>query len=162
MFIRHIRLALAILLILQLSACGFHLRGDSRIADRFNPLYVVEGQLEPAQLALILRELDRSSAKLVELARGSNSLRVRLTPLESRQIARSSLTDVELFQLTLGIQFSVKSASGVYLLKQRELVQKVDVELDNANVLGHDRIINSASLKLQRQLIRSMISQMSR
>ena len=162
MFINRIRLALAILLILQLTACGFHLQGASPIADRFNPLYVVEDQLEPAQLTLILTELSRSSAELVDLAQGSNRLRVRLTPLETRQVARSSLTNVELFQLTLGIQFSVKSASGVYLLKQRELVQKVDVELDNANVLGHDRTINSASLELQRKLIRSMISQLSR
>lgn len=156
-----IRLALSILLILQLTACGFHLRGESRIADRFNPLYVVDDQLEPAQLTLIRRELNRSSAKLSDVMQGSNQLRVMLTPLKSRQIARSSLTDVELFQLTLGIQFSVKSKSAGYLLTQRKLVQSVEVELDNANVLAHEKIINTAQKGLQRSLVQSMISQLS-
>ena len=158
----YIRLLLALLILLQLSACGFHLRGSNQIAPRFNPLFVEGGQLEASQLALIRKELNNSSAKLSAIIDGSNRLRVSINPVKSRKIAISSVTDVELVQLSISLRFSVLSESGNYLLEQRELVQNADVELDNANVLGHEQIIKRVSIDLQRRLIRSMISQLSR
>ena len=157
----HFRFLLTLLTLLQLSACGFHLRGTSQLADRFIPLFIEAEQLNSSQLVFVRKELIKSSATLSIASKGANRLRVNIIPVKSRKIATSSLTDVELVQLTMGLQFSVLSESGNYLLEQRELVQKIDVELDNANVLGHQQIIKRASIELQHRLIRSMISQLS-
>ena len=157
-----IRLLLVVLILSQLSACGFQLRGSNQIAGRFNPLYVESGQLQSTQLTLIRKELIKASATLSGSQDGSNHLRVEFSPLKSRKIASSNLTDVELVQLTMGIRFSVQSESGHYLLELRELVQKVEIELDNANVLGQEQVISRASLGIQRVLVRSMMSQLSR
>ena len=147
---------------LQISACGFHLRGNSQIADRFNPLYVVNENLDPALLKLIRAELIRSSAIITEVAESSNRLQVAIKPLKNRKIASSNLTNVELVQLTMYLQFSVQSGSGEYLLSQLELVQSVEVQLDNANVLANEQTILTAQKGLQRKLIQSMISRLSR
>lgn len=147
---------------LQISACGFHLRGNSQIADRFNPLYVVNENLDPALFKLIRAELIRSSAIITEVAESSNRLQVAIKPLKNRKIASSNLTNVELVQLTMNLQFSVQSGSGEYLLSQIELVQSVEVQLDNANVLANEQTILTAQKGLQRKLIQSMISRLSR
>ena len=147
---------------LQISACGFHLRGNSQIADRFNPLYVVNENLDPALFKLIRAELIRSSAIITEVAESSNRLQVAIKPLKNRKIASSNLTNVELVQLTMYLQFSVQSGSGEYLLSQLELVQSVEVQLDNANVLANEQTILTAQKGLQRKLIQSMISRLSR
>ena len=162
MFIKANRLILCLLLMLQISACGFHLRGNSQIADRFNPLYVVNENLDPALLKLIRAELIRSSAIITEVAESSNRLQVAIKPLKNRKIASSNLTNVELVQLTMNLQFSVQSGSGEYLLSQLELVQSVEVQLDNANVLANEQTILTAQKGLQRKLIQSMISRLSR
>lgn len=149
---------LLVALILLLPACGFHLRGNSQIADRYNPLFVVEGQLEPAQLIFIRKELKKSAARLVDYLDGSNQLQVLVDQIKSREIASSNTTDVKLLQLEQSIQFSVQSKSGEYLLQPRKLTQNVEVELDNANVLGYEQIIKTASSELQQRLFRIMIS----
>lgn len=149
-----------VILVLLLPACGFYLRGNSQIAERFNPLFVVEGQLESSQLIFIRKELKKSAAKLVDSLDGSNRLQILVNPPKLQEIASSNATDVKLLQLEQSIQFSVQTRSGEYLLQQRKLMQHVEIELDNANVLGHEQIIKIASSELQQKLFRNMVSQL--
>jgi len=145
-----------------MSACGFYLRGSSQIADRFNPLFVISDNLNQAQISLIRKELIRSSAIISDVSSGSNRLEITIESLKSRKVASSNLTNVELIQLSMRLQFSVRAVSGEALLSQIELVQSVDVELDNTNVLANEQTIRTAQTGLQRKLIQSMVSRLSR
>ena len=157
-----IRLLLTLLITLQLSACGFHLRGDSQVVEILNPLFIVEEQLESAQLVLIQKQLVRSGARLTQSEQGSNQIQIKLTSLKNRKIASSSISDVELVQLRMNLLFSVMTKSGDFLFEQQELVESVEVELDNANVLAHEQTINRARQRLQHRLIQNMINQLGR
>ncbi len=150
------------LLALQLTACGFHLRGSSQIANRYNPLFVVNNNLSSEQLSLLRKELVNSSAELTENSKGANQLLVTIAPLNRRDVASSDVADVELVQLTLGLQFSVQSETGKELLSQRELQQRASVQLDKTNLLAQEQTINTAEKRLLRRLMQSMISQLSR
>ncbi|MCP4075181.1 MAG: hypothetical protein GY744_03225 [Gammaproteobacteria bacterium] len=156
------QLILALLITLFVSGCGFHLRGDSQIAARLNPLYVVEDQLDSTQLTLIRKQLIRSGAELAQTEIRSNRLLIKLTSLKDSQITRSSLTDVEIVRLSMSLMYSVMSDSGELLIDQQELVDSVEVELDTANVLSHEQVKNRARKGLQSRLIQSMISQLGR
>ncbi len=156
------QLVLALLITLFVSGCGFHLRGDSQIAARLNPLYVVEDQLDSTQLTLIRKQLIRSGAELAQTEIRSNRLLIKLTSLKDSQITRSSLTDVEIVRLSMSLMYSVMSDSGELLIDQQELVDSVEVELDTANVLSHEQVKNRARKGLQSRLIQSMISQLGR
>ena len=162
MLMNLLKLAFVLSVLLQLSACGFHLRGDSQVADRFNPLYIELAQTDQAQLSLIRNQLKRSSVTISASAQGSNRLQVSLKTLKNRKIASSSLSDVDLVQLGMSIQFSVQAASGEYLIEQRELIQTAEVELDSTNVLGHQQIINKAQQNLRHKLIQNMVFNLSR
>ena len=157
-----IGLLLTLFFTLQLSACGFHLRGNSQVVESLNPLYIVAGQLEPAQLILIQKQLVRSGARLTPSEQGSNQIQIKLVSLKNRKIASSSISDVELVQLRMNLLFSVMTESGDFLFEQQELVESVEIELDNANVLAHEQTINRARLGLQRRLIQNMIGQLGR
>ncbi len=156
------RLALISLIFLLLSACGFHLKGSSQIANNLNPLYLEPDGLESAQLSLIRQELIRSSARLSLQAVDSNRLHVRISPLKTSRIARSGVADVELLKITMSIQYSVQSDATVFLVAPGELVQSMEVEINNANVLANENIINRVQLVLQRRLIQNMILQLAR
>ncbi len=156
------QLVLALLITLFVSGCGFHLRGDSQIAARLNPLYVVEDQLDSTQLTLIRKQLIRSGAELAQTEIRSNRLLIKLTSLKDSQITRSSLTDVEIVRLSMSLMYSVMSDSGELLIDQQELVDSVEVELDTTNVLSHEQVKNRARKGLQSRLIQSMISQLGR
>ena len=156
------QLIVALLITLFVSGCGFHLRGDSQIAARLNPIYVVEDQLDSTQLTLIRNQLIRSGADLVQTEFRSNQLHVKLTSLKDRQIASSSLTDVEIVRLSMSLMYRVMNDSGEFLIDQQELVDSIDVELDTANVLSHEQVKNRAREELQSWLIQSMINQLGR
>jgi len=156
------RLFLALLITLFVSGCGFHLRGNTQIETRLNPLYVVEDQLDSTQLKLIRNQLIRSGAVLAQTAFRSNQLHIKLTSLPDRQIASSSLTDVEIVRLSMSLMYSVMTDSGGFLIDQKELVGSVDVELDTANVLSHEQVRKRGREGLQSRLIQSMVSQLGR
>jgi len=146
---------------LLVTACGFHLRGDAQFPENLNPLYIDAGELQASQLKLIRDVLKKTSAKLTDLTQGSNHLAISLSPLQRKEVASSSLSDVELLQLSMSIEYHVATESGNLLFENRQIAQSTEVELDSANVLSHESLINKAQQALQKRLIHSMVFQLS-
>jgi LPS-assembly lipoprotein len=150
------RLIVFLLCIGLLSACGFHLRGNSQIAERYNPINVQRDQLSDQQWRQLKSALINASATLSE-AQDAQRLRVRFTRLKDNKLTASSSANVELVQLAMQLKFSVLDVQGNLLMQPQELTQNRTVELDSDNVLSQQDSINSAVVELEKDLIRSMI-----
>lgn len=149
-------------MMLALSSCGFHLRGPAQISDRLNPLHVVPGQLESAQLVLIKNALKKAGAHLSESSDKANHLIMTYSPLQRRNLAQSSPTGVQLVQLSMQLDYRVRASSGEWLVESRQITHNAEIELDNNNVLSHDKQYQSGMKDLQQNLVRSMIFQLKR
>lgn len=150
-----------VLMALLLGACGFHLRGVSQWPERLNPVYLESAQLEPHQSRQIRDALTRSGARQAASSESAVQLRVILEPLKSRRIASSSLSSVELVQLTMRLQYSLQGPLGEPLVDSREMTQSRELELDTNNVLSHQDQKEQVTQELQQSLIRSMIYQLT-
>ncbi len=139
-----------------LSACGYHLRGSSQIAARYNPLNVQQERLSDQQWRQLRSALTNASATLTE-AQDAPRLRVSFTRLKDSKLTASSSANVELVQLTMQLKFSMLDAQGNLLIESQELTQNRTLELDSDNVLSQQDSINAVLTELERGLIRSMI-----
>ena len=139
-----------------LSACGFHLRGSSQIAERFNPINLQGDQLSDQQWRQLRSALINASATLTE-AEDAPRLRVSINRLKDSKLTSSSSANVQLIQLGMQLKFSVLDAQSNLLIEPQELIQNRTVELDSDNVLSQQDSINTAQIELEKDLIRSMI-----
>lgn len=150
------RLFIVLISIGLLSACGFHLRGSSPIADRYNPLNVQQDQLSDQQWQQLKSALKNASVTLSQ-AEQANRLRVSFTRLKDSKISGASSSSVELIQLSMQLEFSLLDGSGNILIEPQLIQQSSTLELDTNNVLSHQESIQSALMEQQKSLIRSMI-----
>ena len=156
----NLKYAALIAIVLLLNACGFHLRGDSKVMAKFNPLFIEQGQLSADQLKRVRDSLKQAEAELATSAITANKLTLKLTPLKTRTLADSTSSGVELIQLAMRIDFSVIQANGTILIEQ-SLEQTQEVQLDTNNVLSQDNVLKTNREALEKNLLRSMIFQLS-
>ena len=161
MMVFHFRRLGVVLLSLSLFACGFHLRGNAGDLSWLNPLYLETAQLDQYQQSLIETSLKKSSVRLVENAPSANRLNVKLSALKTRRIASSQLSDIELLQLSMDIQYSVKNSAGILVHSSQRINLSKELELDANNVLAHEQAIANATRSLQQNLVRSMLARLS-
>lgn len=150
------------LLALLLVGCGFHLRGSAQIPPRWNPIYLEPGQLQAEQLRQTKRALVRASAQLSAQREDANRLYITLHAAQSRLLASSSPSDIELRQLNMSLEFRLENSAGETLIDNQQLQQSREVELDKSNVLAAGEVLESVGEDLQQALIRNMIMNLSR
>ncbi len=148
------------MLLSLLLGCGFHLRGNVAFPERFNPVYIDATDLSAAERKLIFQTLQQASATVASEPAGANRLAVRLRPLQSRVLASSSPTGVELRQLSIQLNYRLEDAGGVELVKSRQIDQQAEIELEKSNVLTHEDQLKNMALQLQRSLIQRMVFQL--
>ena len=155
------KLITLILVIMLMSACGFHLRGASSILDKYNPLVVERNTLTINQYNLSSDMLTRAGAKVSATTLTDNQLIIKFIPLKTRKLVDSNLSGVELIQLALRLEFRVQKSNGDILLEQQILQQTQEVELDTNNVLSQESVLALGNEELERKLLRGMIFRLS-
>ena len=147
-------------LISLLAGCGFHLRGDAKIAAQFNPIFVDSSALDSRQQDQLLQALQRAGAELTTDRESARRLWVDLGSMKSQKIAGSGVSDVELRTVSMNLSFRLSDADGRLLL-QDDIVRVRQLELDTNNVLAHERQLEKLGQHLQRELFRVMLFQMT-
>lgn len=151
-----VRFLLVLALLMQVG-CGFHLRGSTQLPDWLSPLYVEAGELQNHQLAQIKAALQKAAARVQQRPDSAHRLFIDIAPMQSRILASSSPSGVELRRISVVLEFRLFDPAGTVLLDDQRIVHTSDVELDTTNVLSHEEIIESNHERLQARLIRSMI-----
>ena len=141
--------------------CGFHLRGNAGDLSWLTPLYLESGQLDNYQRSLIESRLKKSAVRLVETEQAANRLSVKLSALTSRKVASSQSSDIELLQLSMDIEYSLRSSAGEILQSSQRIKLSKELELDANNVLAHEKAKLNAARSLQQALVSSMLARLS-
>ncbi len=158
---RSFSLGLLVVSIWLIQACGFHLRGSGEVADRYNPLFIEPGDLKSAQLNALTHALKQSKAELNVPKDGANRLKLSLIPLKPQKIASSTQADIEIVRLSVRADFTVLTPEQAVLI-QDEMIHTRELQLDSANVLSHQSLIEQSYRELERSLIRSLIYRLKR
>ncbi len=147
--------------LILLSACGFHLRGSEQLAVAYSPLIIDAEQLSSQQRAQLRQALTQASAMIVEQAPDAFRLQLKLSPLRTRNVARSNVTGVSLVQLTQGLQYSLQDAHGATVIATRNIIQSLEIERDDNNLLVQQQQMDDAQRQLFQRLIESMLAHLS-
>lgn len=149
-------------ILLSLAGCGFHLRGETPIAPAFSPLSLQDDTLTEEQQAQLRRALSAASAIVVESQRpGVSRLRVSLAKVRQRSLASSNASRFSLVQIDMTLQYQLFDRNGKDVFGPREISQSVQIERDEDNLLVHRQQLEQAEQALFRQLLESMIAQLS-
>ncbi len=98
---------------------------------------------------------------IVEQAPDAYRLQLKLSPLRTRNVARSHAAGVSLVLLTQGLRYSLQDAQGATVIAMREIVQSLEIERDEHNLLVQQQQMDEARRKLYQRLIESMLAQLS-
>ena len=152
---RYLAAGLTVVLLLALSACGFHLRGDVNLdarlgkihiqgADRYDPLVRELAQSLTATGAVVVEERKDATAVL-QILKNSGSRRV---------LSVSSAGKVLEYELYQALEFKVGDTAGRELMATQRLELTRAYLFDKEDVLGKSNEEEMLRRDLRRDLVR--------
>ncbi len=157
------RSSLFVGLLVFLSACGFHLRGQSSLPPELESMQLIAENLSPTQRALLRQKLQKAGASLqaTDLLATDGPEQVRLkisfSSLKSRQLVNAAGSGKTIVRLSRQLIYSLARVSGKLPVDKGTLEQRRDIELDEDNLLDSDERIRRAEESIDRALINRLI-----
>ena len=150
-------------LLILLQACGFQLRGFASLPDHLSNLRLVTSNLSSDQQRTLSQNLQKAGASLhLDEADNVVTLRVSVKSLPERKIADSAGSGQNIIRLSRHLSFSLIEASGNRLADNKVIEQQLDLELDEANLLGTEGEKQQALDNLDSALFNSLMIQLRR
>jgi len=85
---------------------------------------------------------------------------VRFEVLPEMIVAKSSSTGLQIQQLKIRVEYSLKNNSGLWLVEQKELTQSREFELDTEQLLAKNREKQQLYQEMKRNLVRILLYQL--
>ena len=156
------RLPWLLILLFSLSACGFHLRGYSKLPDILSPIRIVAPDLDSAQKDRLSRRLIQAGARLAqEDAINPVRLTVSIEAMPERSIADSAGSGTTILRIARQLRYSLRMPDDV-ATEPGVLVRSLDFEQDNKNLLAAQSEKKAALLSLERDLFDQLIFRLKR
>ena len=150
-------------LLLLLQACGFQLRGFVSLPDHLSNLQLLANNLTTNQQRTLSQRLEKAGATLHrDDAENVLKLRVSIKSLPERKLADSAGSGQNIVRLSRRLSFSLIEASGNRLASNKTIEQNIDLELDEANLLGTEGEKQQALDNLDTALFNSLMIQLRR
>jgi LPS-assembly lipoprotein len=150
-------------LLVLLQACGFQLRGLASLPDHLSNLQLLTGNLTTNQQRTLSQRLEKAGATLHhDDAENVLKLRVSIKSLPERKLADSAGSGQNIVRLSRRLSFSLIEASGNRLASNKTIEQNIDLELDEANLLGTEGEKQQALDNLDTALFNSLMIQLRR
>ena len=124
-----------VLLILSLSACGFHLRGSQVLAPGLKDFYIQDAPVHSEFARLLAQRLRELGADIVTAAQADAVVRVFAERSSERQLSVGDAGRVQEFELTYRLSVALVDPQGQELLPRRELVLKRDLRFHESQVM---------------------------
>jgi len=147
-------------LILLMTACGFHLRGDNKLAEQFQLMQLIESD-DVDFNTLLLQQLKLSGVTIIDDDHVA-LLSVQVKILPEITLAKSSSSGLEIKQLRIQVDYSVRNNNGVFLQKQKQLEQSKDFEADSDQLLAKSAEKQKLYQQMKQNLVRILIYQLQR
>lgn len=155
-----LRITIISLLLVVLSGCGFHLRGNINLPENMQTLYI-DGVAPYSAFAVELRRTLRANGiNIVEDINSAQAvLRLSNVSFNRRVLTVSGNTGkVREYELHYGARVMVVARDGKVLLPAKQLRQLRDYIFDENNVLGK----SSEETQLRKEMQTDLISQILR
>jgi len=150
-------------LLILLQACGFQLRGLGSLPEHLTNLRVQADSLSSSQQQALNEQLQRAGATL-RYGEEPDAVRlgVTLVSLPERRIADSAGQGENIVRLARRLSFTVIDADGNRLADNKVIEQRIDLELDEDNLLGSEGEKQQALENLDSALFNSLMNQLRR
>jgi outer membrane lipopolysaccharide assembly protein LptE/RlpB len=150
-------------LLLVLQACGFQLAGLGSLPENLSNLRLLADSLSTNQQRTLAQRLQRAGVTLYhDDEENPVTLRVAINSLPERKIADSVGSGQRIVRLSRQLVFTVTDATGERLADNKVIVQNIDLELDDANLLGTEGEKQQALDNLDTALFNSLMIQLRR
>lgn len=147
-----------LLLVLVLSSCGFHLKGVNKLPAQLHFMHLIES--DDAEFnKILLKQLKASGVTIVDDVE-TILLSVKFKTLPEIIVAKSSSTGLQIKQLSIQLQYSVKNKSGEWLVEQKLMTQSRDFESDTNQLLAKNNEKKQIYQQMKKNLVSILIYQL--
>lgn len=155
MRIRDFTVFLMAALMLNLSACGFHLRGDVKLDARLSKITIEGVDAYDPFVRELTRALTNNGALVVAESKDATAvLKVMSNSSKRRALSVSSAGKVREYELYQALEFKVVDTAGRELLAPQRLELTRDYLFDKEDVLGKSNEEETLRRDLRRDLVR--------
>ena len=152
---RHLAAGLLLTLLFGLSACGFHLRGDVKLASQLNKVYFQGADVYDPLVREWSRSLTSAGATVTEDIQGATAIiQILKNGGDRRVLSVGSQGKVKEYELYQSLDFRVRDAAGRELLGVQNLVLTRSYLFDPNDVLGKAGEEESLRRDMRRDLVR--------
>ena len=148
------------LLAANLSGCGFHLAGSSKLPPQLASLQLLADELNNSQTVLLNQRLKQAGANLKDIRDDAVRLRVVIEALPERKLVDTAGSGKSIIRLFRQLSYSLTTPEGDLLIEQKTILRQMDVERDSDDIGGLEFERQSAAESLDRQLIEQLIFQL--
>jgi LPS-assembly lipoprotein len=131
------RSVILFLLMLFLSACGFHLRGINTIPNWLNQLAIISENNDKQFTSMIQSRFESFSVKITpDISRAPYWLIVKEIKLQQQIISIGSSTNPRQYDLTLIVGFVLQTRTGQIIVGPSKINVSRQLTLNNDRILG--------------------------
>jgi outer membrane lipopolysaccharide assembly protein LptE/RlpB len=157
---RYLLLIIIILLVVNLSGCGFYLAGSSNLPPQLVSLQLLTDDLTNSQISLLGRQLKQAGANLEKNQNDAVRLKVVIEALPERKLVDTAGSGKTIVRLFRQLNYNLTAANGDYLAEQKTILRQIDVERDSDDIAGLEYEKQSAAKSLDRELVEQLIFQL--
>ncbi|MFN2309168.1 MAG: LPS assembly lipoprotein LptE [Gammaproteobacteria bacterium] len=145
-------------LLLGLSACGFHLRGDVKLAPALAKVHIQGGDVYDPLVRDLVRALSAAGSTVVEEPGAASAVLQVLSNRGDRRVLSVQTTGrVQEYELYQTFEFRVRDAAGAELLSAQRLELTRDYLFDADDVLGKAGEEETLRRDMRRDLVRLVL-----
>lgn len=155
MYTRYLMAGLLAALMLAVSACGFHLRGEVNLAPELAKVHILGGDTYDPLVRELTRALTSAGAGVVAEPNDATAiLHILRNSAHRRVLSVQTTGKVQEYELYQTLEFLVRDAAGRELLDTQRLEITRDYLFDPNDVLGKAGEEESLRRDMRRDLVR--------
>ncbi|MFA7388543.1 MAG: LPS assembly lipoprotein LptE [Thiohalobacteraceae bacterium] len=154
-YVRYLIAGFAVVMLIALSGCGFHLRGEADLAPELAKVYFEGGDPYDPLVRDWTRALTTAGSQVVEAPKDATAIVQILANRGDRRVLSVRATGkVQEYELYQTLQFRVRNTAGIELLEAQQLQVTRDYLFDATDVLGKTGEEESLRRDMRRDLVR--------
>jgi LPS-assembly lipoprotein len=151
-----------VFLVASLTACGFHLRGSTRLPLPLVTILLLAEDLDSRQKIELERQLIQAGASLKDVQVGDAvHLTVAIKVLPDRNVVNTAGQGISIIRIFRQLSYSLSTATGEMLVGQTTILRQLDIALDSNELAAVEYEKQSAGVLLDQELFRQLILQLS-
>lgn len=157
-----IRTLIFTLLTTLLSACGFHLQGEMKLAPQLHRLYIQSADPYGHLVRNIQQYLKMSNVDLVSCAAKADAVLVILSDENSQHLLSvSKTTQTRQYNLIVTAQFEINDACGRTIVAPQTLSESKTLTIQSNQILGTSNEANLFYQQLRRSLAYAIMNRLA-